>query len=115
MVKPEIIDNKIKKLSILAKMDQKEFINDFRNSESSKYLLQVSIEYCLDIANHIIASEKLRSPFDYADSFRVLNENKIVLDSEIEKLIEMAKFRNRIVHIYWEVNDTLIYESFRII
>jgi uncharacterized protein YutE (UPF0331/DUF86 family) len=27
-----------------------------------------------------------------------------------EKLIEMTKFRNRSVHIYWEVDDEIIYD-----
>ena len=117
MVKPEVIENRIKKLqnyleklSELKTINKNEFISDFRNSNSAKYLLQVSIECCLDIANHIIASEKYRSPDDYADSFRVLNEQKIVPDSLIDKLVEMAKFRNRIVHVYWEVDEDLIYD-----
>lgn len=117
MVKPEVIENRIKKLqgyleklSELKNITKKDFISDFRNSNSAKYLLQVSIECCLDIANHIIASEKFRSPDDYADSFRVLHEQKIVPDSLIERLIEMAKFRNRIVHVYWEVDEDLIYD-----
>jgi len=117
LVKPEVIENRIKKLqnyleklSELKTINKNEFISDFRNSNSAKYLLQVSIECCLDIANHIIASEKYRSPDDYADSFRVLNEQKIVPDSLIEKLVEMAKFRNRIVHVYWEVDEDLIYD-----
>ena len=102
MVKPEVIENRIKKLQDylekllkLKSISKNEFISDFRNSDSAKYLLQVSIECCLDIANHIIASEKYRSPEDYADSFRVLNEREIVPNSLISRLIEMAKFRNR--------------------
>lgn len=117
LVKPEVIENRIKKLqgyleklTELKHIEKKDFISDFRNSNSAKYLLQVSIECCLDIANHIIASEKFRSPDDYADSFRVLNEQKIVPDSLIDRLIEMAKFRNRIVHVYWEVDEDLIYD-----
>ncbi len=117
MVKPEVIENRIKKLQDyleklveLKNINKNKFISDFRNSNSAKYLLQVSIECCLDIANHIIASEKFRNPDDYADSFRVLNEQKIVPDSLIDKLIEMAKFRNRIVHIYWEVDEDLVYD-----
>ena len=117
MVKPEVIENRIRKLqeyleklAQLQKVEKKEFLADFRNSDSAKYLLQVSIECCLDIANHIIASEKFRSPGDYADSFRVLHEQKIVPDSLIERLVEMAKFRNRIVHVYWEIDEDLIYE-----
>lgn len=117
MVKPEVIESRIKKLQDyleklveLKNINKNEFISDFRNSNSAKYLLQVSIECCLDIANHIIASEKFRSPDDYADSFRVLNEQKIVPNSLIDRLIEMAKFRNRIVHIYWEVDEDLVYD-----
>lgn len=117
MVQPEVIENRIKKLqeyldklSQLAKTQKRGFLADFRNTESAKYLLQVSIECCLDIANHIIASAKFRSPNDYADSFRILHEQKIVPDSLIDNLVEMAKFRNRIVHIYWEISDELVYE-----
>ncbi len=117
MVEPEVIENKIRKLqefleklSQLAKTDKQDFLSDFRNAESSKYLLHVSIECCLDIANHVIASEKFRSPDDYADSFRVLHERGLVPDHLIGTLEEMAKFRNRLVHIYWEINDDLIYE-----
>jgi len=117
LVKPEVIENRIKKLQDylekllkLKSISKNEFISDFRNSNSAKYLLQVSIKCCLDIANHIIASEKYRSPEDYADSFRVLNEREIVPNSLINRLIEMAKFRNRIVHIYWEVDEDLVYD-----
>ncbi len=117
MVQPEVIENRIKKLqeyldklSQLAKTQKRRFLADFRNTKSAKYLLQVSIECCLDIANHIIASAKFRSPNDYADSFRILHEQKIVPDSLIDNLVEMAKFRNRIVHIYWEISDELVYE-----
>ncbi|HSM08112.1 MAG TPA: hypothetical protein VLA33_03750 [Gemmatimonadota bacterium] len=38
------------------------------------------IEDALAVANHVIASEGYRSPGDYADSFRVLEEQ--VLDAE---------------------------------
>ncbi len=117
MVKPEVIEDRIKKLqNYLEKLyelkttHKKEFIADFRNSSSAKYLLQVSIKCCLDIANHIIASEKFRSPNDYGDSFRVLNEQKLVADSLIDRLVEMAKFRNRIVHVYWEVDEDLVFD-----
>jgi len=117
LVEPEVIENKIRKLqeyleklSKLAETKKKEFLADFRNTASAKYLIQVSIECCLDIANHIIASEKFRSPRDYVDSFRVLHERGIIPDSLIGNLEKMAKFRNRLVHIYWEINDDLIYE-----
>lgn len=40
----------------------------------------------------------------------MLNENKIVPDSLINNLVDMAKFRNRIVHIYWEIDEQFVYD-----
>ena len=63
----------------------------------------------MDVANHIIASEKLRAPKDYADSFTVLNEAGIISSELCQKLRKMAKFRNRLVHLYSEIDNSHIY------
>ena len=70
---------------------------------SAKYYLQVSIECCLDVTNHIIASEHFRAPKDYADSFMVIEEEGLVSDELGKRLRQMAKFRNRLVHLYGEM------------
>ena len=77
---------------------------------SAKYYLQVSIECCLDVTNHIIASEHFRAPKDYADSFMVIEEEGLVSDELGKRLRQMAKFRNRLVHLYGEIDDTYVYE-----
>lgn len=77
---------------------------------SAKYYLQVSIETCLDVANHIIAAERFRAPKDYADAFTVLEENHILERILAQKLRQMAKFRNRLVHLYGEIDDAFVYE-----
>ena len=85
------------------------FLKDKLLIGGAKYYLQVSIESCLDVANHIIAAEGFRAPRDYADSFKVLEENE-VLDKELGmKLRQMAKFRNRLVHLYGDIDDTYVY------
>jgi uncharacterized protein YutE (UPF0331/DUF86 family) len=77
---------------------------------SAKYYLQISTECCLDVANHIIASEKLRSPRDYADAFMVIQEEGLI-SSELGTILrQMAKFRNRLVHLYGEIDNDYIYE-----
>lgn len=76
---------------------------------SAKYYLQVSIECCLDIASHIIATERYRPPKDYADAFKVLEEQEIISHAHGKRLRQMAKFRNRLVHMYGEIDDTQIY------
>ena len=62
------------------------------------------------MANHIIASEKFRAPRDYADSFMVIQEEGIISSELGDKLRQMAKFRNRIVHLYGEIDDSYVYK-----
>jgi uncharacterized protein YutE (UPF0331/DUF86 family) len=86
------------------------FIKDKILIGSAKYYLQVSIECCLDVANHIIASERLRAPRDYADSFRVIEEEGIVTGKLGNRLQQMAKFRNRLVHLYGDIDDANVHK-----
>jgi uncharacterized protein YutE (UPF0331/DUF86 family) len=99
----------LKKLAILAALPEEDFIQDFTKVESTKHLLQVSIECCLDIAHHIVADEGYRTPADYYDTFVVLYENQIVPESFMPTLRQMVSFRNRVVHLYWDVDDVTVY------
>lgn len=103
------LQDHVEKLGILAMLSEKEFLGDFTKLNSAKYLLQVSIESCLAISNHLIASEKYRAPTDYADVFHVLSEKQVIPDAFSQKLQKMIGFRNRIVRVYWDVDDSAVY------
>ena len=47
---------------------------------------------------------------DYADTFLVMAENGVLKRDEVEHLGEMARFRNRLVHQYWRIDDDIIWE-----
>ena len=70
----------------------------------------MSIECCPDIANRIIAAETFRPLKDYADSFKVLEEHAILNADQETNLSQMAKFRNRLVQLYGEIDDAYVYE-----
>jgi uncharacterized protein YutE (UPF0331/DUF86 family) len=97
------------KLAILANYSREEFLQDFTKVESAKHLLQVSIECCLDIAHHIVADEGYRTAQDYYDTFVILNEEGILPDEYMSTLRKIVSFRNRLVHLYWDVDDDTIY------
>ena len=100
-------------LAILAKISETPgdiFVKDKILVGSAKYYLQVAIETCFDMANHIIATERFRAPKDYADAFAVLEETNILEKAMGQKLRQMAKFRNRLVHLYGEIDDVFVYE-----
>jgi uncharacterized protein YutE (UPF0331/DUF86 family) len=99
----------LEKLAILASRPELVFVQDFTNVESAKHLLQVCIECCLDIAHHIIADEGFRTPTSYYDTFVVLSENEVLPDDFLPTLRQMVSFRNRLVHLYWDVDDATVY------
>lgn len=117
MVNPEKITGLLEKLkeylsqlAELKKLSKDELIKKFTNVNSAKYLFQVAIECCLDIGNHIVSSEGYGSPEDYKDIFKILNQQKVIPDNFLDTAISMAKFRNRLVHLYWEVDADKIYD-----
>lgn len=85
-------------------------LNDSTILGSIKYNLIVAIQSCIDICNHIVAKEQVRAPEDYADCFRILGEMDILKKDFAERLMKMARFRNLLVHLYWQVNNQRIYE-----
>lgn len=104
------LDGAIAKLKILQRLSHREFLVDFTKYESAKHLFQVSIQNCLDICYHIIASEGWRAPRSSADAFAVLNEREIIPDDFLPVAQQMVKFRNRLVHLYWEVDEEQVYD-----
>ncbi|MCG7854742.1 MAG: DUF86 domain-containing protein [Methanoregulaceae archaeon] len=98
------------RLDELARLDQDAFIAQPHLVASAKYHLIVAIEAAIDLANHIISMNRWRSPEDYADTFRVLQEQGLLNPEFVKSLQEMARFRNRLIHIYWKIDDLRIYE-----
>ena len=99
----------IGRLEDLKKLSKEDFLSDSHKIGSAKYSFIVAIEAMIDLCNHIIAKNGYRTPEDYADTFRVLAENGAFDEEYTNTLIQMARFRNRLVHIYWDVSDSEIY------
>jgi len=100
----------VSRLQKLKQLDQQKFLNDPDKIGSAKYHFIVVIESCIDMCNHIISRNGYRVPEDYGDTFKVMSEEG-AFDTEFSvELVKMAKFRNRLVHLYWEIDDTMIYK-----
>ena len=103
----------VKRLRNLSELPQKDFVADPDKIGSAKYHFIVAIESCIDMSNHVIARNGFRVPEDYGDTFRVLAEAGVFENGFSQELRNMAKFRNRLVHLYWEVDDNQVYEIMR--
>lgn len=73
-------------------------------------IILVAIEALIDLSNHLISQNNFPIPESYADSFKILKDEGVLSPELTLKLMDMARFRNRLVHIYWEVDDEMVYE-----
>lgn len=103
----------VERLQFLSDLDKTAFTQDPDKLASAKYHFIVAIEACIDVCNHIISRNGYRAPEDYADTFSIMAEVKAIDRGFSDELRKMAKFRNRLVHIYWEVDDEQVHEILR--
>ena len=95
----------LERLEDLQKLPLKDFLADPHKIGSAKYNFIVAIEGMIDLCNHVIAKNSFRAPEDYADTFGVMAERGAFDEEYTNTLTQMARFRNRLVHIYWEVDN----------
>jgi len=98
------------RLQVLAEQEQKTYLNDPDKIGSTKYHFIVAIESCIDMCNHIISRNGYRVPDDYGDTFKVMGEVGALDEDFADELRNMAKFRNRLVHLYWDIDDVQLYD-----
>ena len=117
MVSPERLEEKFRRLGEylavlreLRNVPAQALMGDLVRMGSVKYYLQVSIESCIDVTQHVISSERFRPPNDCADTFTVLAERGILEQDFAERFRRMAKFRNRLVHLYGAIDDSQVVE-----
>lgn len=100
----------VQRLSALAGIAEDQFVTDADKVASAKYHFIVAIEACIDLCNHLISRNSFRVPEDYGDTFRVMAEVGALSPEFADVLVSMGKFRNRLVHIYWEVDDRQVHQ-----
>ena len=97
----------LKKLSVISKTD---FLKNTERQYAVMHLLQLAIEASISLGNHIVARLRLGIPQNYQDTFALLEKGSVLPAPFATEMMKMARFRNRLVHIYWETDLKLLYE-----
>ncbi len=102
------LENYQKQLDEFSSITLEEYNSDWKTQRIVERTLQIMIETCVDIANHIISDQEYRVPSTYAETFKVLEENGIITPQIFRTMEKMVKFRNIIVHQYENINAEIV-------
>ncbi|MCL6639266.1 MAG: DUF86 domain-containing protein [Firmicutes bacterium] len=85
------------------------------NATSGKLLfsagrfLQLAIETTFNTGNHILSTHNFEAPKDYSDIFLILGRHNVLPDGFAAGPANMARFRNRLVHLYRDIDTARVY------
>ena len=95
------------------KVSYNDFLENPIHHGSTERFLHLAIESCLNIGNRLISlyqfSKPVTTPETYADIFKEMHRLGIVDSDFLQRLVKMAQFRNRLVHLYWEIDQEAVY------
>jgi len=109
--KLSVIVGALKALEPIRIMPLKDYRQDVYKRKAAERLLQEVIEAAIDINTHIITSSGHTPPDDYYESFIKIGELGVIEIQFAEKLAPSAGLRNRLVHEYDDIQDSIVYDS----
>ncbi|EOU1681261.1 DUF86 domain-containing protein [Clostridium perfringens] len=109
----KFICENIKKLEILNRLGEEGFLKDFKNVDSTKYLLRSSIEAVLDLSNYAVVSNGWDMPENIEKTFKVLSEKNIIRDFEFEEYMELVNLKDKLTFMYASIEDEFIFNELK--
>lgn len=97
------IENSINKLSDLSKLDIETFKADNNSYAVCEHHLRRALEGILTVSTHILSRLPVKTK-DYQDIIISLAKQGIIPNDFAERNKKLAGYRNRLVHMYWEVS-----------
>lgn len=111
----DVVLNKLQSIQRCARRAREEFAADpkgfdtnFTRQDAAILNVLRACEQTIDLANHVIKSEKLGIPTSSSESFDLLREAGILEQELAEKLQRMVGFRNTVVHHYQRLDAAIV-------
>lgn len=86
------------------------FKTDFTCQLAVERAFQAAIESCTDIAAHIVSTYQLGHPQASRDVYQFLIDTGYFDRPFGEAMMALVGFRNRLVHLYWDVDVEKLYQ-----
>ncbi len=97
-------------LKTLSEIPKEDFLSDNRNPAAAESYLRRAIECIFDIGRHILAKSYGLKELEYKKIARTLGEKGVVSREYAVILLKIAGYRNRMVHMYYEISPAEMYD-----
>jgi len=120
MVNRELIERKLEKMVELLKELREVEINSFdkysKNVVLKRFIernLELLVEQMVSVCRHMAARLLDKIPESYSHCFELLAQKGVVPQEHLETYKKMARFRNLLVHLYDDVDDSIVYSIYK--
>ncbi len=111
-----LIEKKLRKIEeFIGEINSVE-IADFENFQkdivTKRFIernIELSIEQMIDICRHFVSRLNLKEPESYGHCFEILSGSNIIPEKNVETYKSMARYRNLLIHIYDDIDDSVTY------
>lgn len=107
--KLHFIRDGVRRLEEIRARGREEFLEEPILLHASERCLQTAIEAMIEIAQHVVAREGLGLPKTYREAMDLLVQAGILPAEQRETFARMVKFRNRVVHLYDEIDPEEVF------
>ena len=107
--KTERVEIAMKRLETVKAMPREQFLRDWKIQDAALHNLQIAIQGCLDIGNHILGLIGGPSPETYVQIIDFLVDNKVIPRDFTVIAKSIVRFRNLAVHEYAKIDIDKLY------
>ena len=92
----------------LKEIGKEEFLSNYKNYFTAQRALEISINICIDIGNHIVTLTNKEKPETFIAIMNILAKHEIISNELEAQLTKMVRFRNLLGHFYLEIDNEII-------
>jgi len=104
------LEGYLEHLAELRRYSEPEFLADWRIHDLADRQLHLALETSLTIGEAVISGCGFRRPNTYADIPKILYQNKVIGQQLRDQLVNLARFRNVLVHDYLALDHERVYQ-----
>ncbi|MDI6638802.1 MAG: DUF86 domain-containing protein [Bacillota bacterium] len=110
MEKLDMLGGYVARMKVIRRLSRDEFLADPDKPAAAESYLRRSLEAVFDIGRHILAKTGgVSLAGEHKSMARGLGDRGVVSKSLSEILVQMAGYRNRLVHLYHNVSNEELY------